>query len=236
MFGRIILTALAAGVLSGIFIWGAHSIKTTPLILAAEVYENQGKAAGDGLHQVSPSAPAGTTAPAAEEEEWGPADGFERNAYTLLSDVLASIGFAFLLTGVIALSGRHVDWRQGIVWGLCGFAAFFVSPSLGLPPELPGMQAAELSARQAWWLSTVAAAIAGLALIALQPRVGLKWVGAGLIIVPHFVGAPHPEIAPGALPAELAAQFAATTLVVTGLFWMVLGGLTGYFYNLFEPS
>jgi predicted cobalt transporter CbtA len=34
----------------------------------------------------------------------------------------------------------------------------------------------------------------------------------------------------------LAAQFAATTLVVTGLFWMVLGGLTGYFYNRFEPS
>ncbi len=230
MFGRIFLTALAAGVLSGIFIWGAHSIKTTPLILAAEVYENQDEAAGDGLHQVSPAAPA------AEEEEWGPADGFERNAYTLLSDVLASIGFAFLLTGVIALSGRHVDWRQGIVWGLCGFAAFFVSPSLGLPPELPGMQAAELSARQVWWLSTAAAAIAGLALIALQPRVGLKWVGAGLIIAPHLVGAPHPEIASGALPAELAAQFAATTLVVTGLFWMVLGGLTGYFYNRFEPS
>ena len=236
MFGRIFLTALAAGVLSGFFIWGAHSIKTTPLILAAEAYENQGKAAGDSLHQVSPSAYAATAATVAEEEEWGPADGFERNAYTLLSDVLASIGFAFLLTGVIAFSGRHVDWRRGIVWGLCGFAAFFVSPSLGLAPELPGMQAAELSARQAWWLSTVAAAIAGLALIALQPRVGLKWVGAGLIIVPHLVGAPHPEIAPGALPAELAAQFAATTLVVTGLFWMVLGGLTGYFYNRFEPS
>ena len=231
MFGRIFLTALAAGVLSGIFIWGAHSIKTTPLILAAEVYENA-------------PAPATVDTPGQQQQEatgqgdgeWAPADGFERSAFTLLLDVLTSIGFAFLLTGVIAFSGRHVDWRRGIVWGLCGFAAFFVSPSLGLAPELPGMQAAELSARQAWWLSTVAAAIAGLALIALQPRVGLKWVGAGLIIVPHLVGAPHPEIAPGALPAELAAQFAATTLVVTGLFWMVLGGLTGYFYNRFEPS
>ena len=49
MFGRIFLTALAAGVLSGIFIWGAHSIKTTPLILAAEAYENQGEAVGDGI-------------------------------------------------------------------------------------------------------------------------------------------------------------------------------------------
>ena len=92
MFGRIFLTALAAGVLSGIFIWGAHSIKTTPLILAAEVYENQGRAAGEGLHQVLPSAHAATATPAAEEEEWGPADGFERNAYTLLSDVLAVVG------------------------------------------------------------------------------------------------------------------------------------------------
>ena len=72
MFGRIILTALAAGMISGVFVWGAHMIKTTPLILGAEVYEDQ--AAG---HQPTPASPEQTVV-AQPEEEWAPADGFER--------------------------------------------------------------------------------------------------------------------------------------------------------------
>ena len=212
MFGRIILTALAAGLLSGIFIWGAHSIKITPLILAAEVYEDAGSRADNHQEQSQ------QVAPAAAESEWAPGGGFERGFYTLLTDVLTSIGFAFLLVGAITLSGRSIDWRRGVVWGLAGFAAFFVSPSFGLAPELPGMQAADLGARQVWWVATAVATIAGLAVIALQDRTVLRWAGAGLIVLPHLVGAPLPEIAPGGVPAELAAQFASATLVVTGLF------------------
>ena len=129
MFGRIVLTAVLAGLVAGVFLWGAHMVKTTPLILAAEVYENA--------------------------------------ANTLLADVLAGVGFAFLLTGAVALAGRPIDWRRGVAWGLGGYAAFFAAPSLGLPPEL-------------------------------------------------------------------ASEFAIATMVVTGLFWMELGGLTGYFYGRFE--
>lgn len=228
MFGRIILTALAAGLISGVFVWGAHMVKTTPLILAAEVYEDQ--AAG---HQPTPAFP--EQAPAAQpEEEWAPADGIERGAFTLLMDALTGIGFAFLLAGAISLSGRPIDWRRGVLWGLSGFAAFFAAPSFGLAPELPGMQAGDLGARQAWWLATAAATAAGLGLIALQPKTAIKALGAGLIVLPHLVGAPHPEFAPGNVPAEMAAEFAIATLVVTGLFWALLGGLTGYFYNRFE--
>ena len=228
MFGRIILTALAAGLISGVFVWGAHMVKTTPLILAAEVYEDQ--AAG---HQPAPANP--EQAPAAQPEEaWAPADGFERGAFTLLMDALTGIGFAFLLAGAISLSGRPIDWRRGVLWGLSGFAAFFAAPAFGLAPELPGMQAGDLGARQAWWLATAAATAAGLGLIALQPKAAIKALGAGLIVLPHLVGAPHPEFAPGNLPAEMAAEFAIATLVVTGLFWAFLGGLTGYFYNRFE--
>lgn len=34
---------------------------------------------------------------------------------------------------------------------MAGFAAFTVAPALGLPPELPGMMAADLGPRQARW-------------------------------------------------------------------------------------
>ena len=226
MFGRIVLTALAAGAIAGVFVWGAHMIKTTPLILQAEVYENAAPAHSHGT----------AAATAAEDESWAPADGIERGAFTLLADMLSSIGFAFMLAGAMALAGRGVDWQRGILWGLCGFAAFYLSPAFGLPPELPGMQAADLNERQLWWLATAACTAGGLALIFLAGPRPAKIAGGALILVPHLVGAPGHEIGPGPLPAELASQFAVATLVITGLFWMLLGALTGYFYRRLEPS
>ena len=227
MFSRILLTALVAGALAGVFIFAAHMVKTTPLILHAEVYENAGS---PDAHKEAVSA----VETKSETEEWAPGDGFERGAYTLLTDLLVSIGFAFVLVGAIALSGREVDWRRGMIWGLCGFAAFFASPSFGLAPELPGMQAADLQARQIWWIGTVSLTAGGLALLFFADRRAIKAIGIMLIVIPHLIGAPVHEIQPGSLPAEVAAEFVAVTLVVTGLFWLLLGGLTGHFYRRFE--
>jgi predicted cobalt transporter CbtA len=59
-------------------------------------------------------------------------------------------------------------------------------------------------------------------------------IGIMLIVIPHLIGAPVHEIQSGVLPAELAAEFVAATMVVTGLFWLLLGGLAGHFYRRFE--
>ncbi len=219
MFRRIVLTAILAGVVSGVFLWAAHMVKTTPLILAAEVYEH----ATPGAH--------GSHSHAAAQSV-----GLERAAYTLLADLVSAIGFAFVLTAAISFKGSPIDWRRGILWGLSGYAAFFLAPSLGLPPELPGMQAAALDARQTWWLVTVAATVAGLGLTAFFPhRIG-QAIGLGLIVLPHIIGAPTHVGGHSTVPAELAAQFVINVSVVSGLFWIVLGGLTGYFYNRFGNS
>jgi cobalt transporter subunit CbtA len=154
-------------------------------------------------------------------------------AFTLLADLIIGIGFAFILVGGIALSGRDITWRQGILWGLAGFAAFYGAPALGLPPEVPGMQAADLVARQIWWISTAIATAAGLALAIFSRRPVLIVAGVVLILLPHVVGAPQHEPVSGLLPAEIAAQFAVASLVTVELFWMLLGGLTGYFYGRF---
>ena len=238
MINRILMTALVAGALAGVFLFAAHIVKTTPLILHAEVYENAApsqaahEAAAPADHAHEAAAPAGEAK--SEAEEWGPEDGFERSAYTLFTDLLASIGFAFVLVGAIALSGRDVNWRRGMIWGLCGFTVFFFGPTFGLPPELPGMQAADLQARQIWWIGTVSLTAGGLALIFFSERRAVMAIGALLIAIPHLIGAPVHEIQPGVLPAELAAEFVAVTMVITGLFWLLLGGLTGYFYQKFE--
>ena len=62
-------------------------------------------------------------------------------------------------------------------------------------------------------------------------RIGLRIAGVVLIALPHIVGAPHPhEYASGA-PAELAGHFAAASLVVTAVFWAVLGAASGGAYE-----
>ena len=219
------MTALGAGALAGVLVFAAHMMTTSPLILAAEVYET-------APHSHGSTAAAGDVASNAEAARAG----WQRGAYTLLADILTSIGFAFVLVGAIALSGREIDWRRGLIWGLCGFAAASVAPALGLATELPGMQAAELQNRQVWWLGTAAATAGGLALIFLAERRALKIVGAVLIVLPHLIGAPDHELRPGGVPAELAAEFTVATLVVSGLFWLLLGGLTGHFYRRFESA
>jgi cobalt transporter subunit CbtA len=231
---RIVMAALLAGALAGLAAFALHLWQTTPLILHAEVYEGGSAPAAAGhSHAPAPSAPA------AQAQKAGPekiTDDLGRHVLTLLADVVIAVGFGFLLVGAMALSGRGADWRRGIVWGLCGYAAFYVAPSLGLAPELPGMVAAELGARQAWWLGTAAAAVVALGLIFLTQGALWKVLAALLLVAPQAIGAPHPVMEAGNVPAELAAQFATASLVVTGLFWMVLGGLGGYFYQRLAPN
>jgi cobalt transporter subunit CbtA len=223
MFRTIVFSALLAGLIAGILISGLQALQVVPLILEAETYEVAAQSQDAG-------AAAGAGAEAEEHEAWAPAEGFERGAFTLLANVLAAAGFGLLITAGFALKGG-VDWRKGLLWGLGGFAAVHLAPALGLPPEVPGVMAAELVARQGWWLLTVALTAAGLALLAFAPR--LLWKGAGivLIVVPHVIGAPHPEAYGSQVPAELAAAFVAATLVTNAVFWLVLGGAAGFFFQ-----
>ncbi|MBL6957801.1 MAG: CbtA family protein [Rhodospirillales bacterium] len=231
MFSRIVLTALAAGVLAGVCVFVAHMLTTTPLIQQAEVYELSPASASHTHNNGNAESKDHSHQNTAVEESM--AELFQRHGLTLVADLLMSIGFGFALIGAIILSGREIDWRQGLVWGLCGFAAFYVSPTFGLPPEMPGMVAADVTERQIWWVLTAAAAIAGLALIFFVGKGISLILAAILIVLPHIIGAPGVELQSGDLPAELAARFAVVSLVVTGLFWLLLGGLTGFFYDRF---
>jgi cobalt transporter subunit CbtA len=245
MFFRVFTTALAAGALAGLFIFTAHLIKTEPMILQAEVYEQAATKAkhdhgakSDGASKNTAKIITKTTSKTPQQHsevaDWGPSDGLERSFYTLVSDLLTSIGFAFLLVGAMALRGGQVDWGKGMIWGLGGFATFFAAPAFGLAPELPGMQAGDLQARQLWWLSTAAGTAAGLALMFFAGQRQLQVLGIAFLLLPHVIGAPGHELQPGRVPAELAAQFAITTMVISGLFWLILGALSGYFYGRFN--
>lgn len=232
MIPRVLLVALAAGIVAGLAATGLQELRVTPLILEAEAYES-GTAHGDTEATASHDhGEAGHDHAAAGA--WTPENGLERRAYTLMSNVLTGIAFGLLLVAGYVLRGRRVDLRQGLLWGLAGFAVFNLAPALGLPPELPGSIAADLGERQLWWFGTVAATGLGLAAIVFAPRWPWKLAGAFLVVMPHAVGAPHPPVMGGAAPPELAAEFAVATVVVAALFWLVLGATSGYLFDRLE--
>ena len=164
-FRRLFFAALCAGLLAGVFATIAHQIGTVPIILQAEVYEEAAQ------HEAAPAHSHGQQATREPTKaEWSPENGLERTAYTLVADLLTGVAFALLLSAGLALRGREIGWREGLFWGLAGFAAFTVAPGLGLPPEIPGTEAAPLLARQLWWLATAAATAGALGLLAFARR------------------------------------------------------------------
>lgn len=226
LFRKLVFVAALAGLIAGIAMTVLQTVATVPLILTAETYE----AAGDvpAVHE-----------PAEEEEGWAPADGLERLAFTSLANVVTAIGFGLVLVAAGELAGGITGWRQGILWGLSGFAVFTLAPGLGLPPELPAMPAGDLHMRQAWWLLTVLATTAGLVLILLRRSPVLAMLGIGIIIAPHILGAPKPESFESPIPKALHHDFVVAVVVTSFIFWALLGGLAGHFRQRFggrEPA
>jgi cobalt transporter subunit CbtA len=222
-FRRLFYAALCAGLLSGVFVAIAHQIGTAPLIHEAETFEEAQHHAGGHAADHAGAA-------------WEPENGIERTLYTLVADLLAAIGFALMLAAGLSVIGGDGGWREGLWWGLAGFAAITLAPGLGLPPELPGTEAAPLLARQLWWLATAAASGGGLGLLAFTRRPFYAVLAVVLIALPHLYGAPQPAEHAAAAPEALAQRFAAAATLVSFLFWATLGASTGYFHRRFAAQ
>ena len=235
LFRQIVFYSLFIGLLAGSVLTVVQTWQVVPIIQGAEAYEGAAEPAllpfmaGEGHSHAA--------AVGGEEEAWAPAEGLERTAFTLLSNVLTAIGFSLviLVAMVATLNLRRngsagVDWRYGLIWGAAGYTVFWLAPALGLPPEIPLAAAAPLEDRQLWWLFAVVCTAAGLAGMAFG-RSPWRWAAALLLVVPHLIGAPHPEVAmfaeqpPQAAAAleSLAQQFIGATAIANAALWIVLG-------------
>jgi cobalt transporter subunit CbtA len=229
-FRNMVIVAAIAGLIAGLGMTIAQEFTTVPLILKAETFERSGEAQEPAAHEHADASAAGHEH---SEEGWAPEDGFERTFFTFAANVVTGIGFALLLIAVSELVGGIVGWRQGVFWGLAAFAVFTLAPGLGLPPELPAMPAADLGARQIWWVATVACAAAGIALLVYGKSVLATVAGVALLVAPHIVGAPQPASHESPIPESLHHSFIVAVVLSTMVFWVLLGGLTGYFRQRF---
>jgi cobalt transporter subunit CbtA len=240
LFRRIIFSALCIGLLSGFLFSIVQYIGVSPIILAAEQYEvaevqtapvqshHHGDEIGAGHHH--------------NTEAWSPSDGIERSVYTLLSNVLAGIGFAAIILSIMCqlqLKGWVIfSPAKGLVIGLAGFVAFFAMPGIGLPPEIPGIETAPLDNRQSWWLLAVISSGLGLGILAFAKGV-YKILGIVFMALPFVVGAPHstgPEFGQTdervvAVLIDLHQQFILASGMANLVFWLALGSLCAWGLN-----
>ena len=230
LFRNAVFAAAIAGLFAGLIMTAMQTFATVPLILKAETFEGAAMSGHDhGAATVEAEQPGSESVASGHhgEEAWAPADGFERFAFTALANIVTGIGFALVLVAASEFAGGIAGWRQGVFWGLAGFAVFTLAPGLGLPPELPTMPTADLMDRQVWWIATVAATAAGLALIAFRGSVVFSLVGVALIVTPHLIGAPQPASHESPLPDGLHHQFVVAATVTSLIFWVLLGGMVG---------
>lgn len=228
-FRSIVFTALAAGLLVGLVTALVHQVGVVPLILEAETYETA-EAVPAAAHDHGTAA-AGAAEHHHDAKVWTPEDGWERTLFTALADVLTSTGFALLMSSAFVLVGRRLSWREGLLWGLAGFTVFSFAPSLGLPPELPGMAAGDLMARQMWWIGTAMATALGLALIAARRSRPTIVLAAVLLAAPHLIGAPAAPTEESGVPVALWSEFVIVAMASSLVSWLALGGITAAFHR-----
>lgn len=158
-------------------------------------------------------------------------------AFTVAANMLTAIGYALVLCGLIAMRGKPVTWRDGLLWGLAGFACVMLAPLIGLPPELPGTPSAPLADRQLWWIGTALATAVGIGLIAFQRKPWAAAVAIAIIAAPHLIGAPvAPEGTHPLAPESLEHQFVAAAVMTSLVFWALLGSVSGALFRRFEGT
>ncbi len=220
MLKKMVVSALLAGFVTGLIVAVLQTIMLESLILEAELYET-----GQLVHfaDVTREMPD-------VEIEWD----VMRVVLTFVASVATYVAFALMAVAIFAYvntRGITISPRQGVLWGLAGYATLILLPSIGLAPELPGMYAAELRPRQLWWAGTVIASGVGIGLLVFG-KDWVKWgIGLFLIALPHIIGAPHPDAFGGVVPPELAAEFTGRSLGMSAINWGLLGMLVAYFWN-----
>lgn len=254
LFNRLIWSALVVALLLGSVQSVVQKFQTVPLILAAEVFEDSKAEPADTAPPSVAAAPAPAAATAHEHaegaaahehggEEWSPANGFERTGWTWVANVLHAFSMALLALAVMAAwtwrrGGQIGNARLAAAVAAAGWLSIHFWPSLGLHAEVPGMEAAALQARQAWWVLAVACSAGACAVAALGSKPWRFLVAVALLALPFLIGAPqHSGDAlagfSGQAHAQMEAlgrQFIWATTWLSLSFWGVMGLLCAWVF------
>ncbi len=230
---RLFTAALFAGLIAGLVAVVLQGLLMQRLILEAEEYEQGIRTHFAGVPQAAaPQVDPDLGEAPAEEADEGLV---HRYSLAFAADFIIFVAWGLIMVAGFAMAerlGKPITIYAALLWGIAGFAAVHILPGIGLPPELPGIPAADLAARQLWWIATVVASVTGLVLIGYS-----AWnpflIGFGVIILalPHLIGAPQLASFSGVAPPELAGEYVARSYAVAFIAWVTLGLAAGYFWT-----
>lgn len=239
LFRRLIWCALAAALLVGSLQSAVQRWQAVPIVLAAEVYEDHKAAPMPGQAPDRSHEQAHGDGHDHGEAAWAPADGVERSFWTWVANVLHAFSMALLMFAVMGAWA----WKRGVAGdtarlalavAAAGWLSLHLWPSLGLPAEVPGTDAAALGARQAWWALAAVSAAAACGVIGFSVARWRWFAAAALLALPFVVGAPHVgEPLAGfsgeahARVEQLGRDFIWATAWVSLSFWLALGLIGG---------
>lgn len=246
MIQKMVTSALIAGFGAGLLAALLHFAFVQQYILLGEQYESGAIVHFDNARAAPTTHDHGTDHAAPDPADASAGDGqndshatdevssLTRNSLTVLFAGLIYVAYGLILTAGFGLAqsfGKIITAREGLLWGIAGFASFQLAPALGLAPELPGTIAANLTARQIWWWGTVLSTGTGLALLAYGR--GYLAIAAAVLLLaaPHIIGAPLPDAYWGVAPPEVGAMFSARVLATALTVWAVLGWAAGYLWS-----
>ena len=149
-----------------------------------------------------------------------------------------------LMIGMVAVVPTS-DTFASVLMGIPGSSASQATVLDGFPMAKKGQAARALSAAftSSLFGGLVGAAFLTLFIVVARPIVlsfGLpemlmiSILGLSMVAVPHVFGAPQASEGGGASPPELAAHFAASSLVTAAVFWCALGWLSATFWVRFN--
>ncbi|GAC1532092.1 MAG: CbtA family protein [Ramlibacter sp.] len=242
LFVRLIWSALVAALIVGSVQFGIEQWRAVPILRAAEVFESH------KVESAEPEHAHGDPGLAVDDEVPF------RAAWTWIANVLHGFSMALLMFAVMGWwvwrrGGAVAPSRLALTVAAAGLLSLDVWPTLGLPADLPGMDAADLGARQVWWLLAAASAalacalLAGIATRRLPSR--WRWLAALLLLaLPFIIGAPQLLAEPLAgFDAQARAQlqtlhreFIWTTRGLSLSFWIGLGCVGGWVFDRWIKS
>jgi len=220
MFTRILTSGLFAGAAAGLIAGLLQLYFVQPVLLHAELYES-----GQLVHF-------GASAVSAHQD----VGGFDllRDGLSIAFTIAIYCGYGLMLAAAMAFAagrGFTINARNGLIWGIAGFIAFHFAPGFTLAPEVPGVAAADVFLRQAWWFATVAATGIALWLIAFGRSWKVWFIAVVLLALPHVIGAPEPDRFTGPVPTEIGALFASRAFGIGLAAWVLVGLFAGYFWQ-----
>lgn len=213
MLKNLLLVGLLTGVISGSLLTLLQSFTVIPLIQQAEQYEEWVPASSEMESHHDDSF---------AQEDWKPDEGWERLGFTWLANLSIASGFGLMMAGIMALH-RPRSWAHSILFAACGYYAFFLAPALLLPPELPGSESPHLAHRQATWLFTVLASLAGLGIMGFVQKLSHRLLGLAALAAPFLIFTPLEVHYAAPVPPELITRFTWLAGVTNSAHWLILG-------------